>query len=566
MNKLFYDIEVFNDYFLFGYIDEQDNIIQIDSKSHSFIEIKETIKNCIDNNILIGYNNVGYDDVLIYEIVTNLNKWNYLKELKKYSDIIIFNKNHQIYKNIQYNYLKILSFDIMKAIGNFTSLKELESRFGIDIEETPVDFNKKELSNEDIELIKYYHKNDLIATKKVFENAQAKGGIPLPAYLESRLFLKEEYGININNGYASIVNKLFSKNNPRWQKPINWFKGKIPQEHLIDGKQTIAIKKYLIEVGGKGGLHYAPDKQKAFNDIHSFDVASQYPNVMILLNMFTEIIQDLINKRMELKKAGNDNQLAYKIIINAIYGNLGSEYSNIYDLNKLESVTMTSRQSLIELTRYLIDNISDFELVNLNTDGIFFTGTMKDPQVIIDYFRQFCNLELEYEHFDKIYQKDVNNYIAIKNGKVVKGKGAFVLNYFENYNNNRCSIIDKMVVNKLAFNIDFSQTLKDNTNIKDYCITYACRNSKDVRWDYVRLNQNDKKVVGKVNRVIATVDGEGNTLEKVNLEKNRVISFNDLPKTFTFVNQSVQDLCINDYSIDYDYYIQIAQNHYNAFK
>ena len=64
---------------------------------------------------------------------------------------------------------------------------------------------------------------------------------------------------------------------------------------------------------------------------------------------------------------------------------------------------------------------------------------------------------------------------------------------------------------------------------RDVCHSYFFKTSdeslkiKTKHIIYVRLNQNDRKVVGKVNRVIATVDGEGNTLEKVNLEKNRVI-------------------------------------------
>lgn len=566
MNKLFYDIEVYNDYFLFGYIDENDNIIQIDNYSHSFQEIKEIIKDCVDNHLLIGYNNIGYDDLLIYEVIKNLNKWNYLKELKKYSNIIINDKSHFLYKKIQYNYLKILTFDIMKAIGNFTSLKELASRMGMDIEETPVPFDKKDLTENDIKLIRYYHKNDLLVTKRVFEVGYAKGGIPLPSYLKGRLYMRTNYDININNGYSSIVNKLFGKTQIKFLRVVNWFKGKIPMEHLIDNRETITIGKYVIEVGGKGGLHYAPPTATKYEKIHYLDVSSQYPNLMILLNIFKDTIQDLLDKRMELKQAKNDDQLAFKIMVNAIYGNLGSEYSNIYDRNKLESVTLTGRQSLIELLRYLINNVDNFELVNLNTDGIFFTGDLKDIQIIIEYFKEFCNLELDYEYFDEMYQKDISNYVALVDNKVVKVKGHYTLNYFDNYNNNRPNIVDKMMVNKLVYNIDFSETIKQNQNLLDYCITYACKNSKDVRWDYVRLNQDDNQIIGKVNRVIATTNGNGMSLEKVNVEKQRIISFNDLPPKFSFINKDIQKQFINDYNIDYDYYINLAENHYKTFK
>lgn len=65
----------------------------------------------------------------------------------------------------------------------------------------------------------------------------------------------------------------------------------------------------------------------------------------------------------------------------------------------------------------------------VNTDGILVQLTKNNESEIKEIcqdWEQRNKMELEFDEYDKIIQRDVNNYILIKDGKPVKRKGAWV--------------------------------------------------------------------------------------------------------------------------------------------
>lgn len=220
------------------------------------------------------------------------------------------------------------------------------------------------------------------------------------------------------------------------------------------------IGKYRM---GIGGLHSSEETvaHVATDDLYLIDrdVASYYPN-LILTNRwfpkhigedFLRVYQGIVDDRLSakarakvLKKQRDAMEQALaqlladiitaeteadsgKIIVNGSFGKLGSMWSALYSPNLMIQVTLTGQLALLMLIERLW--MLGFEVVSANTDGIV-TKVPKDRydefnQVIAGWERA-TRLETEETRYAALYSRDVNNYIAVKEGgKSVKTKGAF---------------------------------------------------------------------------------------------------------------------------------------------
>ena len=117
----------------------------------------------------------------------------------------------------------------------------------------------------------------------------------------------------------------------------------------------------------------------------------------------------------------------YRVKSNSAYGAMGDKNNALYDPRNLHGVCVNGQLMIMDLADKLIDIA---KIVNLNTDGILVQ--IIDPSRT-DEIVQICHdwekrnrMELEFDEYDKIIQRDVNNYILIKDGKPVKRKGAWV--------------------------------------------------------------------------------------------------------------------------------------------
>lgn len=90
------------------------------------------------------------------------------------------------------------------------------------------------------------------------------------------------------------------------------------------------------------------------------------------------------------------------------------------------------------------------EIIQSNTDGILIKmSSLNDFELIDDIcfeWEERTHMELEFDHFTHVIQKDVNNYILVNDRKnIYKSKGTYVKKL--NDLDNDLPIVNKAVVN-----------------------------------------------------------------------------------------------------------------------
>ena len=149
MATIIYDAEVFPYNWMFGFkVVETGEIFQIWDDFKDLRRFMDTHK----KDFFIGYNSKRYDDIILETC---------LKERHPYKiSCEMIDEGKQSWSRLSYHRL-----DIAEGMASGTSLKSLQSEFGMSIEETQVDFHlDRPLTEEEIEL----HKDTL--KKKNHEN------------------------------------------------------------------------------------------------------------------------------------------------------------------------------------------------------------------------------------------------------------------------------------------------------------------------------------------------------------------------------------------------------------
>jgi len=189
---------------------------------------------------------------------------------------------------------------------------------------------------------------------------------------------------------------------------------------------------------GVGGIHgsltYTVIKSDEDYMVEDADVSSMYPNLAIankvypehLSKKFCDIYEDVYNQRKNYPKGSPENAL-FKLALNGVYGDSNNPYSPFYDPRYTMSITINGQLSLCLLAERLM-KIEGMSLIQVNTDGV----TIKLPRSQQELYNSICKqwendvgLQLEFAEYDKMFIRDVNNYIAIYTNGKIKSKGAY---------------------------------------------------------------------------------------------------------------------------------------------
>ena len=154
--NIFFDFEVTDDEWLFGYMDEQENYNYILNDRQSLINFIEINK---EDSIFIGFNNKYYDNYVLKCLWYNIepSKINYWS----------IEQGNEPWKLPELQYKKnipgFVTFDVFANVfgTSLGSLKEAEANMGMSIEEMP--------SFKIDEDMIWYNRHDCLATKKLFE-------------------------------------------------------------------------------------------------------------------------------------------------------------------------------------------------------------------------------------------------------------------------------------------------------------------------------------------------------------------------------------------------------------
>lgn len=578
--------------------------------------------------IFCGYNNKHYDDHVVKAICCGAPP----ELVKQVNDFIIVQERpgweHYF---LRQNRFWFSSFDLMDDTQVGTSLKHIEAHLGVNIEESEVDFNiNRPLTPDELQSTIKYCKWDVLNTAKLL--TLRKG------YLEAKLAVGREIGIsdakalymtNARLTAAALQAVYVERYDEReYLYPDNLDKTMIPNKVLaffdrmhdktIPDKDLFSSKLTFDLDGGEavlgfGGIHHAQrnyfERATGTRVIRNFDVASLYPSLMVY-NHYTsrnipspEIFERFYHRRLEAKRNG-DKRTAnlLKLILNTTYGASLAKTNPLYDPLMGRSVCITGQLYILELAMRYLAACPSVHIIQLNTDGIMISieeSEMATIYAINDEWQESKHLILEEDRIESVFQKDVNNYVMVKEGGSVKTKGAYVTWGIPGGGafkiNNEFVIVKQAVVDYFTKNVSVEETIGNCNDPKQFMLIakagggyrsvyqvpenydeYKTTYEKENR--YRVLNKHGKQVwkkpewkwecysgpyqeIQRVNRVYAsTTPGLGGIVKvKPTGEVGRI---QNLPNSCIIDNKN--ELTMNE--IDKGWYVDLARKYIEDYK
>ena len=608
MKKLFYDIEVFEKMNLVGLLDEDgkgyvivnapnlpSNVFEVDGVQIylNVGKVRERANESLLNGdyVFVGFNNKAYDNFLIEDILQN-RPTNYIK-LK--SDSVIKKRPSQ--------FIDFLNLDTKEQMQPGFSLKKFESMSGIAVEESSIPFDYKDVFTiEQILEVCHYNIQDLRATIKLYKTRKD--------YFDGKELLVKEYStskisINYSNGSTAasylmgrdkLENfepedpdiygvptgvKLFLENALKVSPEISHLKTKAEREKVMRKEWTSLVMEDhgMVYTWGFGGLHSAKGRIETNKrgtkkivydvvdetDVQQWDSGSHFPNIMLrdnLLGQVTNKFRNLVTERLKNKALGNPLAGTQKIIINSVYGLLRLPSSKLYNPKSAIRVNVSGMVAIYNLANHL-DLVGN--VYQVNTDGIAFKPYPDVTQETLDNIKQRWEdefkLQLEVSSFKRLIQRDVNNYIAVKQNDKLKLKGGAVgqANGVDVTKASKPTIIDHMLVEKLVYDRPFITTVQEG-EFRDYCFTLKSMKSSTQTGKMV--DENGKVFDNEVNRTYATKSGGKVLKEKVGDLENA--KFPDTPEQMSIANYELPKEPPAD--LDYSYYIELAEKKLESWK
>lgn len=569
---IFYDFEVFKYWWCVVIMDmATQTTYVIDDK----FELEAFYKKH-KNDIWVGYNSKGYDQYLLKGIIMGYDPW-------KINDYII-NQNQPGWKfSNEFRKIQLYNYDvIVKRAGNFVGLKELQYHMGSSIVECDISWNlDRPLTDKEKQTVIEYCKNDVMETVNVFLNTKDK--------FDAHLGLVKMYKLplsDIDNTDAKLTAKILKAD--RVHGRHDHFEIVLPDtlklekyKHIADWYMDPRNQDYnctLTEVVhglpidyAWGGFHGAAPKSRWDGLIIDTDVTSLYPSLMIEYGLLSRNIPDefkglyaeIKDNRVKLKKEKNPLQAALKLILNTTYGILKDENNAMYDPLMSNLVCLYGQLLMTDLIEQLEIALGDnFTLIQVNTDGIFVK--LKSKEYLTTY-EEVCNkwsertrLGLEHDFYTRMVQKDVNNYIAVKQDGSLHRKGAYVkelgaMDY-------ELAIVNKALVDYFTKDIPVEDTINDCKTLREFQM--CCKLSSN----YNYLMHGGLKLPHKYYRVFASKERADKGMFKVKekIGGNSKQKVQNTPEHCFIVNDSVADRrCPR--KLDKEYYIKMAYDRIEQF-
>lgn len=485
---IFYDYEVFKyDWLVVFYdaINDKKTVIVNDAyELEQFHKIHQ-------EHIYVGFNSRHYDQYIHKGILCgfdpyDITQWIITKKRKgwEYSDV--FRK------------IKMYNYDVYKGVTD-NGLKTLEAFMGNDIEETsvPFDIQRKLTITEINETIKYCT-HDVMQLKSVFE-------LRIDDF-KTHLAMINEFGLGLNHInktsaqlIAVILGSVKTEYNDEWDVFLpdtlqlnkywyigEWFKNNRSTDPYIT---NVAGVKHIF---ADGGIHGAIDNFyydcKPDEIMIMADVASMYPSIMIVYDLLSRSVTDksrfkhIYDMNIELKKNKDPRRPIYKLICNTTYGCSGDQYNSLFDPRNRRLVCIFGQVLLLDLIEKLEPHI---RLVQSNTDGILFICKRKDFDLIDDIVHEWetrTGLVMEFDYFKRIFQKDVNNYVAVDYKGKAKTKGAYVKKLSKL--DNDLPIVNEALVEYMVNGTPIEETIFNCTDLIKFQKVFKLTGN----YDFVRHN------------------------------------------------------------------------------
>lgn len=540
-------------------------------KEHIIINNREEFLRVFNKNkdsIWVGYNIKGYDQWIMKAIIAGIDPCIISDKLIEQNI-----SPYQIDRNL--NRIPIYIFELNDS---YRSLKELELFMGEDIRESTVPFDLNRYPTKvEIEELTTYCLHDVRMTFKVFQEVYYK--------YEAQLGLIEYFNLDesmFNKTEAQLSAYILGAKKPNYSRDdvedfeivdsiqlskYNNVKQWYEDYNNRDFKKYLRVNVYGVDTDfGWGGLHSARKKYKGEDFIVNSDVSSFYPSIMIEYGLLSRNVQnaskfkEIRDTRFKFKKEKNPVEKSLKLVLNSTYGACLDSNNELYDQRQGIGICVNGQLLLLDLIEKVELEFGDrAEFIQGNTDGVMFKFKSKED---MDRYLEICKqwsertrMDLDHDFIKKIIQKDVNNYLYVKEDGSVKSKGAYVKKL--SLIDNDLPIVNKAVKEKLVNNIEIEDTINNCNNLMDFqkCVKITGKYSHAV---YGREN-----IDLKVFRVFASKSSSDNAimkmksdgkLEKISYTPDRV--FIDNGKV---INKEIPD------KLDRSWYIKLAKDRLESF-
>lgn len=516
------------------------------------------------NNIWIGFNSRHYDQYILKGILCGFDP-------KRINDFIIEKGNPGWKFSSLFRGIPLINYDVM--LGTDRGLKSFEGFMGNNIKESSVPFNiDRKLTQAEIEETVKYCRHDVEQTIDVFMKRIDEFNtmmyfvkhfkLPMNALSKTKAQLAAEIlggnrkGQSFDDEFQfPILDCLDLK---KYKFIADWYKN--PENHDYEKSQDGVMVAGVEHTFSWGGGHGAIPKYHAKGDFLIIDVTAYYPSLQKKYHFGYRVMDNPENfefihdSNIEFKRKGDKKaRLPFKIMDNAISGQMKQKSSALYDPMSNNSICVNGQLLLLDLIEHL-EPYTD--LVQNNTDGIVIKlrDYERDFDIIdkiVSEWEKRTGMKMDFDtFFGEIFQKDVNNYLLIdRETGAMKVKGAYVkklspLDY-------DLPILNKALVEYMVNGVPVEQTINECDDLKEFQLV------SKISSKYSHILYGDKPIKEKCIRIFASKDSKDEGVKKVHATTGRPAKLQNSPEHCFIWNDEVNGVKAPE-KLDKQWYINKA--------
>lgn len=461
------DCEVYRDYFVCKLRTLEGRITRVFEMYDGHPLDVDRLRKTLQRITAITFNGRNYDGPIIAYALLGAT----CEELKHCSNMIIEAgmRPWDIEREFNIKLSVMDQIDLIDVKPTFVSLKVLMGRLNCRrMQDLPIEHTAS-ITPEMRPVLLDYNDNDLDGTEALFHKFRKQ--------IDLRIAMSEIYKVDLRSKSdaqiaEAVIRHGFEEKGIRVQKPTvnaRSFKLRFPAfldhagpitkstidlvgqcDFIVDTAGYVKMPKQLaaqnIRIGngvyriGIGGLHSSEKRQavRATDEIliADRDVTSYYPEIIAKTGLypshlgeeFLDIYKKILAERVAAKRAGDKSKAdTLKIVVNGAFGKFGNPYSILYSPDLLMQTTVIGQLTLLMLIE-MIEASTSARVVSGNTDGIVIKALRREYDELAEVVQQwesFTGFTTEEVRYNGLFSRDVNSYIALKEGGGAKLKGAY---------------------------------------------------------------------------------------------------------------------------------------------
>lgn len=559
---LFYDFEVFKYDWLVVVMD------MTAKKTHVIINSPEELEALYKANvkeIWCGFNSRHYDQYILKAILCAFDP-------KKVNDYIIVKKKPGWKFSSLFRQFPLWNYDVM--LNTDVGLKSFEGFMGNDIRESSVPFDiDRKLTEEEIAETVKYCKHDVENTIQVFLKRTEEFNTMMyfikhfslsmdsisktKPQLAAEILGGNRKGADFDDEFDFPILECLDLR--KYKHIADWYAN--PENHDYEKKQDKQIVAGVEHTFAWGGGHGARKKYSSTGVFLIIDVTAYYPSLQEKYKFgyrvmdHPENFEFIHNSNIEFKRKGDKKaRLPFKIMDNAISGQMKQKSSALYDPMSNNSICINGQLLLLDL----VEHIEPYcELIQNNTDGIIVK--LKDYERdfdklddIVYEWEQRTGMKMDFDTFiGTIYQKDVNNYLIIdRETGAVKSKGGYVMKLNDlSYD---LPIINKALVDYMINGIPIERTIIECDSLREFQLVSRISSK------YTHILYGSKPIKEKCIRIFASKNASDPGVKKVSVRTGKPEKLTNSPEHCFIWNDDVKGVKIPD-KLDKQWYINFAK-------